>query len=410
MWLKKKYLYIFCLFFFILWKPISTYIFPYDAAGRLITILSFLFLIFGLRNLNKNFIKNAKYFDLPILLWVIWVNINAIFINPVVNPNVENAWNFFQLSNLPVVIYLGIRLNFVNINIEKQWLSYLIPLLFYLILVLLLEKNNKVFTDRLGEYINPNEIAWIALLAIMSSFLISNNKYLRYITIVLTFLLILLTASKKALLSFVFFFVLYFLFFSKVSLLKRVAVFIIIIAFIGIVTPIILNKTVIGQRFQKSIEQNQEAEDDSELFDGRANYYIKGVEFFKNKPIVGIGLTNFLVRGDMEQEAHSEYVVQFAELGIIGLILFLTFHYRILNKLIGLYKNKSSNYIASILLISFLVFYSMFLGRWVYDNIQYNIFLALTVNTIIQLSKMSVYSDTSIREIFLIQYFAKKLG
>jgi len=39
---------------------------------------------------------------------------------------------------------------------------------------------------------------------------------------------------------------------------------------------------------------NKEADDNSELYDGRGNFYTKGIELFNEKPLVGIGLKNFL--------------------------------------------------------------------------------------------------------------------
>lgn len=196
-----------------------------------------------------------------------------------------------------------------------------------------------------------------------------------------------MTASKKALLSFLFFFGLKYLLSSRMSIFKRVSVIAVLSIIIAFMTPILMKNTYLGERIQRSVEKNQNAEDDSELFDGRANFYLKGIEFLEDRPLVGIGLTNFLVIGDMDEEAHSEYVIQFAELGVIGFILFLLFHFELIKRLISLFKRNKHSEIPLILLISFFAFYGMFLGRWVYDDIPYNIFLALTVNTILSYNR-----------------------
>lgn len=380
--MKKKYFYIFFLFFFILWKPIHLFIFPFDGSGRIFTLLTIVFVIVGGINLDKNFFKNDKYFDLLFFLWVVWANANMIFFNPVVNPNIENAFVFFQRSTIPFIIYYGIRLNFNNVSVKKQWSWFHFALIFYLVFIIVFDGINSE-TNRFGNYLNSNQIAWIALLALFTSFIIKKNKYLHLILTVIVFSLIILTASKKALLSFLFFLGLKYLLSSQMSILKRVSVIAIFSIIIAVVTPVLIKNTYLGERIQRSVEKNQNAEDDSELFDGRANFYLKGIEFFENRPLVGIGLTNFLVVGDMDEEAHSEYVIQFAELGMVGFILFLLFHIELIKRLIRLFKRNKHSEIPLILLISFITFYGMFLGRWVYDDIPYNIFLALTVNTIL---------------------------
>ncbi len=358
--------------------------------------MGILFVFYGLPNLNKSFIKNALYYDLPILLWIFWVIVNSIFFNPILNPKMD-IYIFFVRIILPFIIYFGIRLNLTNVNIEKQWLWLYIALLFHSILIFVFEEPNTV-TTRLGNYMNSNDIAWIALLALITSFVVVKKKYLIYLTVVLSFILILLTASKKGMLSFFFFFGLKFLVFSRMSLIKRFSVIVIFFIMLSFGIPLIVKYTYIGDRFQKTIEQNKQAEEDSELFDGRANFFIVGWDLFKEKPITGYGITNFYYFGEMGLVAHSEYVVQIVELGLIGFIIFLIFHIRLLAALIKLYKTKVSNQIVSILLVSILVFYGLFLGKWVYDNIAYNIFLALMINTIIIYNKKLEYNNEYLYE------------
>jgi hypothetical protein len=380
--MKKKYIYIFFIFFFVLWTPVHDYLFPYDGRNRIISVLGILFLLIGLKKLDKNFIREGKYFDIPFIIWVVWVIIDTLLFKPIINPEIDYSV-FFVKAILPIIIYFGIRLNFSKFSLKSQWYWYYVPLLITLIMIFIFEENSEEFPDRLGNYMNPNEIAWLALLTLFSSFIYSGGKYLRYFTISITFILILLTASKKALLSFVFFFTLKFLFFGKMPFIKRFSISMVFLLSLYLVTPIIIKNTVIGERIMETIEDSNKAEDDSELFDGRAKYYINGMELFKNNPITGIGITNFYYLGDMDLEAHSEYVVQLVELGPIAFLLFLFIHINILVSLIKMSKKKSLNKTASILLISFLVFYGMFLGRWVYDHIVYHIYLALTVNTIV---------------------------
>lgn len=384
--MKRKHIYIFFLFFFILWRPFHLFIFPFDGGGRMYTFLAIVFVIIGGINIDKSFYKNGKYLDQLFFLWVLWANVNTIFFNPVINPNIESAFVFFQRTSIPFIIYYGIRLNFNNVSIKKQWGWFHIALIFYLGFVVVFDGINSE-TNRLGNYLNSNQIAWIALLVLFSSFIIIKKRYLHIILTGIVFILIVMTASKKALLSFLFFFGLKYLLSSRMSIFKRVSVIAVLSIIIAFMTPILMKNTYLGERIQRSVEKNQNAEDDSELFDGRANFYLKGIEFLEDRPLVGIGLTNFLVIGDMDEEAHSEYVIQFAELGVIGFILFLLFHFELIKRLISLFKRNKHSEIPLILLISFFAFYGMFLGRWVYDDIPYNIFLALTVNTILSYNR-----------------------
>ena len=384
--MKKKYFFIFFLSFFILWKPIHAYVFPYDGGGRLISILSIVFVIFGLSSLTKGFVNKSKYFDFPFFIWMVWVNLNTFLFNPINNPNIETNLSFFQLTTMPFLIYFGIRLNFSKIDILRQWKWYCLTLFLYLMFVVIFEGVNSE-TSRYGAYLNSNEIAWISLLFLFSASIVVVGRNLFIMISLFVFSIIILTASKKALLTFIFFLILKNLL-SKGKIIKKISIVAFFILTIGFAMPFVITNTYIGERIERSIENNKNAEDDSELFDGRAVFYTMGYDFFKENPFTGIGIMNFLVVGDMEEEAHSEYVVQLAELGIIGFLLFLLYHFRVMKRLI--YELQKNNYYQSILyilLISFIAFYGMFLGRWVYDNIPYNIFLALAVNTISKSSK-----------------------
>ncbi len=87
-----------------------------------------------------------------------------------------------------------------------------------------------------------------------------------------------------------------------------------------------------------------------EKFGDRGVYYVRGWEAFKDEPITGIGLKNFL-HNYWPTVLHSEFMVHLAELGLIGFILYLLFNISVFR---SIREAKKTN--ASALIYNYLFF------------------------------------------------------
>jgi O-antigen ligase len=98
-----------------------------------------------------------------------------------------------------------------------------------------------------------------------------------------------------------------------------------------------------------------------EKFGDRGQFYVLGFELFKENPINGIGLGNFInYHGSLV--LHSEYMIQLCELGLIGALIFAVFYIWIGKGLSFCWKYGPDNrkiteaYVAGLLIILFVGF------------------------------------------------------
>jgi len=132
-----------------------------------------------------------------------------------------------------------------------------------------------------------------------------------------------------------------------------------------------------------SYEKTQRARTIEAMFDHRAAQYIIGWETFKNNPINGVGLSNFVNVSGYSTPLHSEYMVQISECGLIGVSLFALFYGYIIKKLILIRSVfPSSKKTAEIHLLSILIMFVLFFGSWIYNNPMMWSLIALAVRFI----------------------------
>ncbi|MCE5345944.1 MAG: O-antigen ligase family protein [Bacteroidales bacterium] len=98
-----------------------------------------------------------------------------------------------------------------------------------------------------------------------------------------------------------------------------------------------MDNTVMGDRMAESSEVGEKYNTSNikalNMLGDRTYFYILGWEIFKENPQTGIGLENYRAKTGSLYRIHSEYIVQLAECGIIGSILFLLFYLSIGSKL-----------------------------------------------------------------------------
>jgi O-antigen ligase len=340
-YLKFEYFYI---VFILIWEPLQRFVLKVDGAGITISI----FTIFLFFKLLKKSIFTKVAFSKPLIIWGVWV-IYAFLNTVVIGMEYDIPYyTFFTLLFVPYILMVNI--NILSITNPKILLNVLIFGLYLSIVLILILNNNPNTNDRLGGGMNSNTIGMMA--AVLSMFL-----YLKYFNkdisakVLLVFgiipvFTIISTGSRTAFGGFLLLMLSHFIINRSRS--KLLNLFKISFGILIVLIPLnyILENTNLGERIKSTTEQGDQAQLDTgnvflDKFGDRGVFYYVGWQVFKENPLNGIGLENYIFYTEGEEEQHSEYMIQLAELGIIGFILFFTFYLTIFNKLRKLKRNSN---------------------------------------------------------------------
>ena len=140
------------------------------------------------------------------------------------------------------------------------------------------------------------------------------------------------------------------------------------------VIAVIMEHSVAGQRLTNSMTESQFQ--DSlflKLMGDRGIMYYLGWDMFLDNFWTGIGITNFSWQNGYHEGLpfHTEYMVQLAECGIIGTLIFIVFYYGMLKRLLICYRKKLARKEVIILMATFVAFVVINLVAWTYTNANY---------------------------------------
>ena len=134
---------------------------------------------------------------------------------------------------------------------------------------------------------------------------------------------------------------------------------------------LLLDNSFLGNRFAMASESSELSEFADNRFlsamGDRAIMYVEGWNIFLNKPLTGIGLAHYHDIGSIDVWLHTEYMVQLAECGIIGSLLFLLFYITIIMRLIKVFKIKENRDITLTCLGIILAILFMSFTAWTYE-------------------------------------------
>ena len=320
----------------IVWDTLQrTLLDGFDGRGRVLLTLT---IILFLRNifLNKNYKKTIFYKKSALKFWLIW------FVYAVVN----TIYNY-SLKTIPIDAFIAIYL-FMPFAIMSTVASLPIKYLQYLLKCLgitiyssfiLYFMTSGAFNGRfVVERFDPNEFSLLILLLLV---LMSVSYLLKKITITQYSILLLLpiyfTIMLGSRMGFIGALILVISVFLVSSKKKKIITFKRTLVILGVtILPLIyiLNNTVVGERLSNTTQDNEKLTENYaegtilEKFGDRGLYYILGWEAFTDSPITGIGLRNFQ-DNYYYTVLHSEFMVQLAELGLIGFCLYFLFNYSI---------------------------------------------------------------------------------
>lgn len=329
----------------ILWEPIQRGFLNIDGKGRIMFILTILIFFLNII-LDKRFLKK-EMFSKPAIFWGLWILFSAI--------NLQFQGYYGQLSFSFYFIHQLFKPFLVMIIASKETsrdpdkvfkLFMIVFAVFAILSITILggrsESHENRFTGELG---NSGPLNTIYIIFFAS--LLFVHKKIKWRTLVplmvFAFAVISMAATRKAFGAAVIIALTFVL--SQIKLSAKNIIFALILSagfYFG--GNYALENTALGERFEEGMEVGVEKNTTNikalSFVGDRVFFYIKGWEIFNNNMLTGIGLKNFMHKNHGPLVIHSEYMVQLAECGLIGSMLFLLFYFWIGKNLIRTWRKS----------------------------------------------------------------------
>lgn len=312
----------------------------------------------------------------PLIIWLLWIFYALVntFILHDFNPHRETSV-FIFISSILLVPFFVLLLTTEKLETNVIINTVLVALFFRMLLSLVFDEVGNLGNDnyaRLGVEFNANSIAAGALYAFMLVLIKrSESRFtiLELCLVALSLMIIVATASAKFAVAAIVFWLLY-TFRSFWHRPNFLVIFRVFGASISIILALIVfvPGTNLAERMLDKYERSASAKTDEQLFDNRAAQYIYGWRAFEENMINGIGLRGFVAYSGNTAPLHSEYLVQLAECGFIGVVLFTAFYISIIRQLMLIYfRERRSRVEVVIYGASLLIMLYLFLGIWNYN-------------------------------------------
>ena len=370
----------------ILWKALQGTIMTFDAGGRTTLFLTLLVLCVNLR--SRQFQKIA--FGLPSKIWLIWVIYTAINVYIQGYNNKSLLFSFFIILHLlaPYVVMVVSAFEFVK-NKERLLKVLLYSFLTYSIIGFYFMDNFYVAMQEgrdagktLGNLLAINTVFIVFCAALLYKFKVYSQKKM-YAFIIFAVAIIVISATRKAFGAVGILYISLIISQTKLNLKNIIKIAAIAtIFYIGF--NYMMENTFMGERIVNEAEIEHYTGDNIFLkFVGdRANNYIIGYEIFKDNPIFGIGIGNYMTYTRNSLVLHTEYMAQLCENGLVGFTLFAVFYISIIYKL---FKIKSNPILKSgriIMIGAILAILFMGITAWIYDFSFYFAIIGVTIGHI----------------------------
>lgn len=386
---------------YILVKPGLGFLFySIDGAGRISILLGILILLLNINNIE--FRKVLK--STPVLIWGLWgiyTAVNWLFhrVETVQVPWIFIGNQIFLVWIAMVVVTYECRRNY------QTTLKFILSCFVIYVIFGLLFQRDTIYQSGRGGAVLGNVLPLTSLSMVATAVFMYVKKWLTLknlvIIIILSLAAILFVATRKALGGLLI--LLFFLLITKYPLnnVKNFLslIFGLLVFYVGL--SFMLDNTILGERMH-GIDESANQFNTSNLrilnfLGDRAYFYIKGWEIFKEHPLTGIGINNFMYIDKLKLPFHTEYMAQLAENGIIGTILYVLFYCNIFKQIIRARKyhiigNEYWPYLGWMFAVLFIS-----LTAWVYSFVHYYIVFGLVIGgiqkSLIDYEKNSTYNQ-----------------
>lgn len=360
------------LVFLIVWQPIKMLTIQIDGKGRIPFVLTLFVLLY---NLFANPDVRKLMWKKPFVIWLIWIV--YAFVNMMVKGyHFDSNTPLFFLVNKLLIPYLALTLTCHEGVVNRKRLVRLLVFAFAFYCFLGFFFMGRAHSEDDSSLTLGNALAIYGSLLVFLLIAARNEEAMSgfgFTTlVVLVLLMIISTATRKAFGVAAILIAFYGL--SLVSLKPKNIFFVIVLAigaYVGV--EYVMDNTYLGERLANTSEQSESRIDyasDSKFLQfvgDRAPHYVLGWEIFKQHPVTGIGLYNFMHVSGFQERLHTEYMVQFTENGLIGFILFVLYNFwyiKNLNRLRRASENKSKAIIGLGWIVALLF---LEVTAWTYD-------------------------------------------
>ena len=361
----------------ILWPVIKQVFLNIDGANRLETIFSVIVIIANRKNILK--CPNAMYF------WMAWIVYNLI----------NTYYKGFYIEGYPYSVWAPYRLfvPLVVMLIAYQTALYgrtdLYKKLFYFFFIYVLlgavgltssaahDVGTRV-SNAMGN-IYFNTLILSATYAAICFYKKNVSTSLCYCLFCFSFVIIVLSGERKGLLGLLI--ILFGFLYAKhagkglKSIFAMIVLF--IVGYIGI--SYLMQFTTAGARMSDAMAYTDYSDNwFLKMMGDRAVMYVEGWDSFLHNIWTGVGIMNgSRVIIGLKIMFHTEYMVQLAECGLIGFILFMFFYISMIKKSIGMTFLPYEKQTSCIILFTLMAIISINFVAWTFDNTFYFMFFGI---------------------------------
>ena len=369
----------------IIWQAFGRLVVQVDAAGRAGMFLLVLVLFFNFSKLS--FWRTYKI--KPIFIWLIWcVVVSAVGAVYGIHIKTGTLQVIYNSVFTPLII-MSVACYEVKRNPKGTLLYICFFFLIYMLIGILMQQGAKLYNGRvsggLWNLLPLTSLAFVAMVMLANVRQWLSTKYV-IIALLLSIIAIMMVATRKALVALVIMSLFWYLTVNDVRKASSLvwAVLIIVVIYSGL--DYMMDNTVIGQRFSIVEEQGQRYNKSSvavlNFLGDRLTYYIEGWKIYKSHPIFGIGLWNYKHYLSADMPIHSEYMVQLAECGTVGTVLFVAFYVSLFKCIFRIKKNPGmgKTWLTLLGMMIFMLFLN--LSAWTYSYKAYFVMFGVIIGMV----------------------------
>lgn len=314
----------------ILWEPLQRGFLHVDGKGRIVFFLTigvFLFNVFS----DKNFFKK-EILSKPAVFWGVWVVYSAIN-QQITGYYGELSFGYYIVNSLftpYVVMVISIKETIRN-PIKTVKLFTVVFTIYALLAITVLGGSGNPNGRNIGELGNLGPLNTIYIVFFAGLLYVHKRIKLKLLVplMIFAFAVITMAATRKAFGAAAIIATSLILSHVKLST-KNILATLLFTSIFYVGYNYLMENSTLGERFKEGVEVGEKMNTSNiealNILGDRARFYINGWELFNEHPITGVGLRNYMHHYDDLNVLHSEYMVQLAECGLIGTLLFLLFY------------------------------------------------------------------------------------
>lgn len=365
----------------VLWLPLSVWYLHFDGGGR----LTFAFLVLSFLTLLKEILRIS--FKKPLSIYVVlalYMIANGFLMNSASAFSKDGNWLIITSISSPILSMLIIAYT-ANKNFDgtTKWIAW--GLFIYCCLCLI--NSGYDIHGRMNDEINANEMALIAAIDFGLFVLLYVRKTIkkRFIPLSVIPLFLIVESGSRMGIGIVLVILLFLLYLkTDFNNVRNIVIFIVLVAVLVVGGQYIMTETLVGERLMGTTHSYETMTMRTgtilDYYGDRGLQYYHSWPVFLSHPIFGIGFHRWKLYNPTGLVAHSEWIVQYVECGLVALTLFVWFWFTLLKKLIIVKKRlvKTDYATAFILLAILLSIVYANTVLWSYDNIGVFSIFALT--------------------------------